>query len=385
MAPTFALARLRAFLGLSRRPSLWKLFFVLYALLNWKNVPLAWHVSPQPLNSWRLAFSSICTLRQMARHPSIGKLTFSQVRVFWGFLSQLYRTRGPVPPNVTPAALFQPLIIRTRPTWYECDWNMHKSNSTYFSDFDAARCHLVTWVGGRGLTNLRKELGSSVNVHLGGVQCNFRKEIKPYEGFEIWTRVLAWDLKWLYVISHFMKKGSVEPREWTLQPWRKLKHKGQKGTAVNGSANRDAEAAPAQPHPAIYASAIAKYVFKQGRLTVMPSRVLEASGLLPPKPAGEPEDSSSHSAVPNERSSEPDGIDSEAPKTPVGRDKSLEENTVASLTAPQTDVDGWDWQRVEDERTRGMKLAALFSGLDGLNAEFRGGDDKALGVYFDMI
>ena len=262
---------------------------------------------------------------------------------------------------------------------------MHKSNSTYFSDFDVARCHLVTWIVRRGLTNLREELGSSVNVHLGGVQCNFRKEIRPYEGFEIWTRVLAWDRKWLYVISHFVKKGKVEPKGWTLQPWRKLKHRDQKDTAVNGSANGHAEAAPAQPHPAIYASAIAKYVFKQGRLTVTPSRVLQASGLLPPQPAGEPEDTDSHSAVPNERSGEPDGINSEPPKTLVGKDESLEENIRASLTARQTDVDGWDWQRIEDERIRGMKLAALFNGLDGLNGEFRGGDDKALGVYFDII
>ena len=262
---------------------------------------------------------------------------------------------------------------------------MHKSNSTYFSDFDVARCHLVTWIVRRGLTNLREELGSSINVHLGGVQCNFRKEIKPYEGFEIWTRVLAWDRKWLYVISHFVKKGKVEPKGWTLQPWRKLKHRDQKDTAANGSANGHAEAAPAQPHPAIYASAIAKYVFKQGRLTVTPSRVLQASGFLPPQPAGEPEDSDSHSAVPNERSGEPDGINSEPPKTPVGKDESLEENIRASLTARQTDVDGWNWQRIEDERIRGMKLAALFNGLDGLNGEFRGGDDKALGVYFDII
>lgn len=41
--------------------------------------------------------------------------------------------------------------------------------------------------------------------------------IQPYE---LWTRIIFWDEKWLYVVSHFVKKGAFEPDEFVMQPWR---------------------------------------------------------------------------------------------------------------------------------------------------------------------
>lgn len=342
MALTSSLAQLRAFLRLSNRPSAWKLLFLIYAFLNLKNLPGAWHV-----------------------------------RVFYAFISQIYRTRGPLPPTTIPATLFQPLIIRTRPSLYECDWNIHKSNSTYFSDFDVARSHLVTWICRRGLANLRREIRASVGVMLGGAHCSFRREIKPYQLFEIWTRVLSWDRKWLYIISHFVKKGEVQPKGWTLQPGRGLerKHEG-----VNGHANGNVENEPTQPHPTIYASAIAKYVFKKGRLTIPPSRVLQGSGLLPPKPEETSTPDNIPSPTPNGQASAPRGT------LAVEEQQSLEpaEDLIdAAFTAPSGQAEEWNWQRVEDERVRGLKLAEMFNGLDGLSGEFRGGEDDALGIFAD--
>jgi len=335
-------------LGLSSRPSAWKILVILYALLNLKNLPGAWHV-----------------------------------RVFYAFISQIYRTRGPLPPTTTPATLFQPLIIRTRPTWYECDWNIHKSNSTYFSDFDVARSHLVTWICRRGLANFRKEFSASVGVMLGGAHCSFRREIKPYQQFEIWTRVLSWDRKWLYIISHFVRKGEVQPKGWTLQPWRELESQRRKHEGVNGHANGNAEKGPAQPHPAIYASAIAKYVFKKGRLTIPPSRVLEGSGLLPPKPDEISTPADTPSLPPDEQASKPGSISSE-PAVEEQQSRELAKDlTDAAFTASVADAKEWNWQQVEDERVRGMELAEMFNGLDGLSGEFRGGDDNALGIFAD--
>lgn len=343
MASLPSLERLLALVGLSSRPSRWKLLFLFYVLLNLKNIPGVWHV-----------------------------------RVFYAFISHIYRTRGPIPPTIMPATLFQPSVIRTRSPWYECDYNMHKSNSTYFSDFDVARSHLVTWICRRGIAELRKE-GNGCIVMLGGVHCSFKREIKPYQQFEIWTRVLAWDRKWLYIISHFVKSGEVQPKGWTLQPWRRLKSS--KGTpdGSNGTANGHAGDGATQPHPAIYASAIAKYVFKNGRLTIAPARVLEGSGLLLPKP----EETPAMDGMANGNASAPGEASLKPVKGTVGQSASDEDLIQASLRAPSKDEGDWDWQRIEEERARGMKLAEMFNGLDGLTGEFRGGDDNALGVFAD--
>ena len=56
---------------------------------------------------------------------------------------------------------------------------------------------------------------------LGGVTCTFKRELKPYRKYEIWTRVLSWDEKWVYVISHIVKPDSANPTAYSDQPWKK--------------------------------------------------------------------------------------------------------------------------------------------------------------------
>jgi len=108
--------------------------------------------------------------------------------------------------------------------------------------------------------------------------CTFKKEIGMYQGFEMWSRVLCWDRKWIYIVTHFVKKGIVRPNAYILTDgsWFGKRYKAVKGG--KGSAEVDEKA--------IFASAISKYVIKLGRLTIHPEVSLNASGLLPPKPGG---------------------------------------------------------------------------------------------------
>lgn len=209
-------------------------------------------------------------------------------------------------------------------------------------------------------------------IMLGGVNCNFRKEIKPYEGFEIWTRLLSWDQKWFYGICHFVKKGAVKPTGYMLQPWRK----GKKDDKERSQKMANGDASKAAPHPAIFASGIAKYVFKKGRLTIPPERVFRAAGLLPPKP--ENQDSPPISMTPN---TDATSVDAEV----VGVAETLTpdnagEIMAASLTAKDGDRE-WTWERVEEERLRGLKIAQMFNGLDILNEEFIYEGKPVLGRY----
>ena len=109
---------------------------------------------------------------------------------------------------------------------------------------------------------------------LSGVQCVYRKEIKPYEPYEIWTRVLTWDEKWLYVVSHFVEKGRYAHKEYVMQPGSR-------------PPKRRRNLQPKSPPKTVYASCISRYVFKHVRKTLPPEDVLRECGLLPEEGSSE--------------------------------------------------------------------------------------------------
>ncbi|KAI1113561.1 capsule polysaccharide biosynthesis protein [Nemania sp. NC0429] len=269
-------------------------------LVNWKSLPLAW--------------------------------TF---RIFNGMISHLI-----VRPHhaYTPDKLFDPVQTSTHVTLLEVDYNVHKSNSTYFADLDVSRTHLVGHLLSRGLRALSGNAATRVvadpadpsrpargrfNVVLGSVQCSFKRELAPYERYEMWSRVLSWDRKWLYIVTHFVERGAVKPGS-TPEDWAKK----------------------------IYASAVSKYVFKLGRLTVHPAAIIGASGLLPERPGG--------------------WIDEGGATIANGRASSVEAAAESGLGSEE-----WDWKRTEEERRRGLEYANHFAALDGLLGEFKTGDNGA--------
>ncbi|KAM0323269.1 hypothetical protein ACHAQA_008860 [Verticillium albo-atrum] len=149
----------------------------------------------------------------------------------------------------------------------ECDFNLHKSNSTYFTDLDGARAQL----SGLLFSPLffgKTEIGRC-NLVVSAVSCVFRREIKPQQPYEIWTKIASWDEKWLYMVTHFVEKDRFRPREYLMQS----------PTAANNPLQypgQDVEATKA-----VLASAVTRLVFKKGRLTIPPQKAMEACGLLP--------------------------------------------------------------------------------------------------------
>ena len=263
-----------------------------------------------------------------------------------------------------------------------------ESNSTYFSDLDITRSHLLCTLFSTGVEQARDKnrvgvIGggnSKFTIMLGAVSCSFRKEIKPYQQYEMWTRVLSWDRKWIYLVTHFVLKGAVKPRANTLYP-------GQKNTKTSRSVGRKEDA--------IFASALSKMVFKKGRLTISPEIMLEASGLLPPKPRDTPLPWQQPQPVPFTET-----IASEIRDAPFAAVEKLEalrevaENRLFNETSksgagesygtPAAETPEWTWEKVEEERRRGMELANLLSGLDRLEHEFSA-DSDALGRHGDLF
>ncbi|KAI0906235.1 capsule polysaccharide biosynthesis protein [Ustulina deusta] len=270
-------------------------------LVNWKSLPLAW--------------------------------TF---RVFNGMATHLILRPSSA---YTPDRLFDPVKTETHVTLLEVDYNIHKSNSTYFADLDVSRTHLVGHLLGRGCRALHANASTKLvrdpsdparaakgafGVVLGGVQCSFKKELKPYQRFEMWSRILSWDRKWMYIVTHFVEPGAAPEEAWASK---------------------------------IHASAVSKYVFKIGRLTVHPAVLIEASGLFPERPGG--------------WIRADDSVDELAETANGGH----AEGDVAD------DATAWDWKRTEAERRKGLRYAEHLASLDGLLTQFQAGEEGPLGVF----
>ncbi|KAL3444492.1 hypothetical protein BJX65DRAFT_297629 [Aspergillus insuetus] len=317
----------------------WRTLALLLAVLNLKNLPFVWHV--------RLFRHFLINIRWRPNAPFFPKnkaLTTA--------------TGKPTHP------IFVPMSIQTRTPLLETDYNLHKSNSTYFSDLDVSRTALVTRIYSPGVGLLSKELDAefaaaaraagkpapprkSIYIALGSVFCSFKREIKPYALYEVESRVLAWDQKWMYILSFFLappaKKG---------------------GKRV------------------LYATAVSKYVVKKGRLTIAPERVLRKSGFLPKRPEGAAEPAAASAAVTGVESEDVSGTGTPAgiTATASGVDGSLVREVLklqdgdipegskleADKRVNEASWDGeeWGWEQVEAERVRGMGVLEGFFDLD---------------------
>ncbi|KAL2257425.1 hypothetical protein VTK26DRAFT_196 [Humicola hyalothermophila] len=293
-----------------------RILLAIFLVINWKSLPLAW-----------------------------------TVRIFHTFLYHVFKR----PKTLPQRALFHYGISTSRTSLLETDYNIHKSNSTYFADLDVARSHTVTHLLGPGIpiiaNNAKNKLvrdkdGNVVKgtfgLGLGAVFCSFRKEIAPLQGYEMWTRILSWDRKWLYIITHFVVKGKVRPTGWD----------GKRMGPTRPKLVRSGSGEPVKEEDwskYVIATAVSKYVFKLGRFTVHPALVIDAAGFLPERPGGWT-----------------------GGETGTGTAEELGE----------LDMEGeWDWRRVEWERRKGMEMAEHFAALDGTNALFDGGEDGCVGSF----
>lgn len=209
------------------------------------------------------------------------------MRVFKGLITQFLEAR--LSPRQTNAngvllsgpsggipLLFSYLVTTHKNAPMECDYNMHKSNSTFFSDLDINRAQLLLnlfpslprWAPTTesACEGPQKKTERTVRVALGGTSCVFKREIKPLQRYEVWSRVLSWDKKWLVLVSYFVQAGT---------------YKSVVQSTEKGQENRQG----AEAQDAILAVAVSRYVFKDRRRTVPPEEVLQYMGLYTSDPA----------------------------------------------------------------------------------------------------
>ncbi|KAJ5513136.1 hypothetical protein N7463_002688 [Penicillium fimorum] len=239
--------------------------------------------------------------------------------------------------------VFLPCITTTYTPLLEADYNLHKSNSTYFTDLDASRSHLLSYLCYRGVAVVDRELAADgkrgiMAAIIGSVTTSFKKEIRIFQQYEVWSRILTWDQKWLYIVTHFVQKGSVKQDDLVTHKLSTGKIFGNCGVAGSGK-SRDKSA-----RPVVFATSVSKYVFKKGRLTVAPERLLRASGLL--------------------------GEGDKTGDLPVQSQDPQPKSTEATMSKNTDDVGDLEiGEVIEKERLRGMKYAKAWAELDTLHEE----------------
>lgn len=271
----------------------------------------------------------------------------SQYRVFYAIFYHSFLRKSP---ELGPRALFKPMISETHAPLLEIDYNLHKSNSTYFADLDVSRTHLVSYLCRPSLRKLAnngqsklcldpksgKPIRGSLGIMLGAVECSFKREISAYRGYELWSKVLSWDRKWFYIVTHIVPKGTAKPTEFLDPRFGQVETRGVKDATGDWEKK-------------IFATAISKYVFKVGRFTVHPAIVLGEAGLLPERPGGW-----------------------------MGGEQQLGDQDVDLSDIDLSQEGEWDWRQVEAQRQKGMQLAAKFHALEELHDTFDGGNNGAI-------
>jgi acyl-CoA thioesterase FadM len=84
--------------------------------------------------------------------------------------------------------------LRQRVWLDDLDFNIHMNNARYLAVMDLGR---VDWIIRSGAWRLIRHAGMRPVV--GGYMVRFRRSLRPFQRFELRTRLLGWDERWIYI------------------------------------------------------------------------------------------------------------------------------------------------------------------------------------------
>ena len=86
----------------------------------------------------------------------------------------------------------------------DCDINLHMNNGRYLTFMDLGRVHLTVQAG--LLPYVRRNRWMPV---LAAAEITFVRSLNPFERFELVTRVMTWDGKYVYMEQIFERDGEL--------------------------------------------------------------------------------------------------------------------------------------------------------------------------------
>ncbi len=117
------------------------------------------------------------------------------LRFIWVLLTLRWRPR---------AGMFDTTVLPMRVMLNDIDVNGHLNNGRYLTMADLGRLDFVARTG-----VLRVAIKHRAAPIVGDAMAKFRKDLKPFERFEMHTRLLGWDDKWAFMEHRFMRGGRV--------------------------------------------------------------------------------------------------------------------------------------------------------------------------------
>lgn len=86
----------------------------------------------------------------------------------------------------------------------DLDTNFHMNNGRYLTLMDLGRFDMMLRLG-----VLRTLLRRRWNPVLASVMVRFRRELSPFQKYELRTRILCWDERWLFIEQRFVRGGEL--------------------------------------------------------------------------------------------------------------------------------------------------------------------------------
>jgi acyl-CoA thioesterase FadM len=86
----------------------------------------------------------------------------------------------------------------------DLDFNIHVNNARYLALADIGRMHWFARTGMLGVARQRKAYPV-----VGDAIAKFRRDLRPFQAFEIHTRMLGWDRKWGFLEHRFVRQKRV--------------------------------------------------------------------------------------------------------------------------------------------------------------------------------
>jgi hypothetical protein len=271
--------------------------------------------------------------------------------------SMVHRRKDEVP------LVFLPIITKTKVPILEGDFNLHKSNSTYFTDLDSSRSLLLSFLVFHGMSKTHTELAAEgkngvMTAMLGSTYTHFKREIPTGYPYEVWSRILTWDQKWLYIVTHFVRKGKIIAKASVTDIINDRKPDAQNVKVSNQAFKAPKILSQGDVEQSVFATSISKCVFKKGRMTVSPERVLAASGLL------------------STATSDTSAIDLTGPQESIN----LETKDLFQKEMTTQYSNNELGEEIEAERAKGMRFAYLLSELEDLQGHLLKDKELSSGV-----
>jgi hypothetical protein len=184
------------------------------------------------------------------------------------FRQSASRKSSPCPDSVFDCCF----VSSSRAALLDIDLNLHKSNSTFFSDADINRAAFLTRTFGESLADPRltaDAAGKNANLILAGVQAKFLREVKPLQRYMMVSAILTWDERGLFVITYFVRpgrdKGIGGSAKQAASPARHL-----------FSCSTDSKQRPSH----LLAVLVSRYVARASRTKIEPLQLLQRAGLV---------------------------------------------------------------------------------------------------------